>query len=305
MSMTDLFSLVGRTALVTGANTGIGQGIALALANAGADIVAVGRTAPEETANLVRATGRRFHSIEADLGSASHSAEIVQQAVEHFGAVDILVNNAGIIRRNDALDFTEADWDAVMNVNLKSAFFLCQAVARKMLELKRGGKIINIASMLSFQGGIRVVSYTASKSAIAGMTRLLANEWAAKGINVNAIAPGYIATNNTTALRSDETRNREILARIPAARWGKAGGPRWGRRFPGLARVRLHARHYRPCRRRMARALIAARASRPFDERAGARISPQPAACVWPWLRCTAVNAVAPTFATAVSTALS
>jgi len=221
MSMTDLFSLVGRTALVTGANTGIGQGIALALANAGADIVAVGRTAPEETANLVRATGRRFHSIEADLGSASHSAEIVQQAVEHFGAVDILVNNAGIIRRNDALDFTEADWDAVMNVNLKSAFFLCQAVARKMLELKRGGKIINIASMLSFQGGIRVVSYTASKSAIAGMTRLLANEWAAKSINVNAIAPGYIATNNTTALRSDETRNREILARIPAARWGK------------------------------------------------------------------------------------
>jgi len=221
MSMTDLFSLVGRTALVTGANTGIGQGIALALANAGADIVAVGRTAPEETANLVRATGRRFHSIEADLGSASHSAEIVQQAVEHFGAVDILVNNAGIIRRNDALDFTEADWDAVMNVNLKSAFFLCQAVARKMLELKRGGKIINIASMLSFQGGIRVVSYTASKSAIAGMTRLLANEWAAKSINVNAIAPGYIATNNTTALRSDETRNREILARIPAARWGR------------------------------------------------------------------------------------
>jgi 2-dehydro-3-deoxy-D-gluconate 5-dehydrogenase len=221
MNHSDLFSLAGRTALVTGANTGIGQGIALALANAGADIVAVGRTAPEETANLVRGAGRRFHSIEADLGSASHSGEIVQQAVEHFGAVDILINNAGIIRRNDALDFTESDWDAVMNVNLKSAFFLCQAVARKMLGLGRGGKIINIASMLSFQGGIRVVSYTASKSAIAGMTRLLANEWAAKGINVNAIAPGYIATNNTTALRSDETRNREILARIPAARWGK------------------------------------------------------------------------------------
>jgi 2-deoxy-D-gluconate 3-dehydrogenase len=221
MSHSDLFSLAGRTALVTGANTGIGQGIALALANAGADIVAVGRTAPKETANLVRGAGRRFHSIEADLGSASHSGEIVQQAVEHFGAVDILINNAGIIRRNDALDFTESDWDAVMNVNLKSAFFLCQAVARKMLGLGRGGKIINIASMLSFQGGIRVVSYTASKSAIAGMTRLLANEWAAKGINVNAIAPGYIATNNTTALRNDETRNREILARIPAARWGK------------------------------------------------------------------------------------
>jgi 2-deoxy-D-gluconate 3-dehydrogenase len=218
MSHTDSFSLVGRTALVTGANTGIGQGIAVALAGAGADIVAVGRTSPEETAGLVRAAGRRFHSIEADLGSASHSAEIVQQAVEHFGAVDILVNNAGIIRRNDALEFTESDWDAVMNVNLKSAFFLCQAVARKMLELKRGGKIINIASMLSFQGGVRVVSYTASKSGIAGMTRLLANEWASKGINVNAIAPGYIATNNTTALRNDENRNREILGRIPAGR---------------------------------------------------------------------------------------
>ncbi len=221
MSPPDLFSLVGRTALVTGANTGIGQGIAVALASVGADIVAVGRSAPDETAAMVRAAGRRFHSIEADLGSAAHSGEIVQQAVEHFGAVDILVNNAGIIRRNDALEFSESDWDAVMNVNLKTAFFLSQAAARHMLKLGRGGKIINIASMLSFQGGIRVVSYTASKSGIAGMTRILANEWAAKGINVNAIAPGYIATNNTTALRSDETRNRDILGRIPAGRWGK------------------------------------------------------------------------------------
>jgi 2-deoxy-D-gluconate 3-dehydrogenase len=221
MSSPDLFSLVGRTALVTGANTGIGQGMAVALASVGADIVAVGRSAPDETAGMVRAAGRRFHSIEADLGSSSHSAEIVQQAIEHFGAVDILVNNAGIIRRNDALEFSESDWDAVMNVNLKTAFFLSQAAARHMLKLGRGGKIINIASMLSFQGGIRVVSYTASKSGIAGMTKILANEWAAKGINVNAIAPGYIATNNTTALRNDETRNREILGRIPAGRWGK------------------------------------------------------------------------------------
>ncbi|MFL6602000.1 MAG: 2-dehydro-3-deoxy-D-gluconate 5-dehydrogenase KduD [Steroidobacteraceae bacterium] len=221
MSHSDLFSLVGRTALVTGANTGIGQGIAVALASVGADIVAVGRSAPDETATLVRAAGRRFHSIEADLGSASHAGEIVQQAIEHFGAVDILVNNAGIIRRNEALEFSESDWDAVMNVNLKTAFFLSQAAARHMLKLGRGGKIINIASMLSFQGGVRVVSYTASKSGIAGMTRILANEWAAKGINVNAIAPGYIATNNTTALRNDETRNREILGRIPAGRWGK------------------------------------------------------------------------------------
>jgi 2-deoxy-D-gluconate 3-dehydrogenase len=221
MSEANPFSLSGRTALVTGANTGIGQGIALALAGAGADIVAVGRSAPDDTASSVRAAGRRFHSIDADLSSASHSADIVEQAIEHFGSVDILVNNAGIIRRNDALEFTENDWDAVMNVNLKTAFFLAQAAARHMLKLGRGGKIINIASMLSFQGGIRVASYTASKSGIAGITRILANEWAAKGINVNAIAPGYIATNNTTVLRNDETRNREILGRIPAGRWGK------------------------------------------------------------------------------------
>jgi 2-deoxy-D-gluconate 3-dehydrogenase len=219
--MSGLFSLSGRCALVTGANTGIGQGIAVALAAAGADVVAVGRTAPDDTAKLVRATGRRFHSIEADLGSAAHSTEIVRQAVEHFGALDILVNNAGIIRRNDALEYTESDWDAVMNINLKTAFFLSQAVARHVLAAGRGGKIVNIASMLSFQGGIRVAAYTASKSGIAGITRLLANEWAGKGINVNAIAPGYIATNNTTALRNDETRNREILGRIPAGRWGK------------------------------------------------------------------------------------
>jgi 2-deoxy-D-gluconate 3-dehydrogenase len=219
--MSGLFSLSGRCALVTGANTGIGQGIAVALAAAGADVVAVGRTAPDDTAKLVRATGRRFHSIEADLDSAAHSTEIVRQAVEHFGALDILVNNAGIIRRNDALEYTESDWDAVMNINLKTAFFLSQAVARHVLAAGRGGKIVNIASMLSFQGGIRVAAYTASKSGIAGITRLLANEWAGKGINVNAIAPGYIATNNTTALRNDETRNREILGRIPAGRWGK------------------------------------------------------------------------------------
>lgn len=219
--LSNLFSLAGRTALVTGANTGIGQGLAVALSSAGADIVAVGRTSPEETAKLVRSAGRRFHWVEADLNSAAHTTEIVQQAVEHFGAVDILVNNAGIIRRSDALEFTESDWDAVMNVNLKTAFFLSQAAARQMIKAGQGGKIINIASMLSFQGGIRVASYTASKSGIAGLTRLLANEWAAKGVNVNAIAPGYIATNNTAALRNDETRNREILGRIPAGRWGR------------------------------------------------------------------------------------
>lgn len=211
------FDLGGRTALVTGANTGLGQAIAVGLAEAGADIVAVGRSAPTETGDLVAAEGRRFKAIPADLGSIVPIADVVAQA----GPVDILVNNAGIIRRADSLDFTEEDWDAVIDTNLKSAFFLSQAVARTWVGDARGGKIINICSMLSFQGGIRVPSYTASKSGLAGLTRLLACEWAAKGINVNGIAPGYFATNNTEALRADETRNRDILARIPAGRWGQ------------------------------------------------------------------------------------
>jgi 2-deoxy-D-gluconate 3-dehydrogenase len=213
------FSLTGRVALVSGANAGIGQGIAVALAAAGADIVAVGRTSPEETGERVRAAGRRFVSVSADLGSGTRCREIVEEVVDQLGALDILVNNAGIIRRSDALDFSEADWDAVLNVNLKTVFFLAQAAARHMVPRGRG-KIINIASMLSFQGGIRVASYTASKSGLVGVTRILANEWATKGINVNAIAPGYIATRNTAPLREDEVRNREILSRIPAGRWG-------------------------------------------------------------------------------------
>ena len=214
------FDLSGRTALVTGANTGLGQAIAVGLAEAGADIVAVGRSAPTETAERVAAAGRALHAIPADLSATAPIADVVAQAVDAVGAVDILVNNAGIIRRADSLDFTEADWDAVMDTNLKSAFFLSQAVARTWVEAGRGGKIINICSMLSFQGGIRVPSYTASKSGLAGLTRLLACEWAARGINVNGIAPGYFATNNTEALRADEGRNRDILARIPAGRWG-------------------------------------------------------------------------------------
>lgn len=221
MTMQQMFELDGKTALVTGANTGIGQGLALALAEAGADIAALGRTAPDETAQAVMAMGRRFHAVSADLAAAPDYAAILDDIAKALGPVDILVNNAGIIKRNDALDFSEADWDSVMDVNLKSVFFLTQAVARQMLAAGRTGKIINIASMLSFQGGIRVASYTASKSGIAGLTKLLANEWAAKGICVNAIAPGYVATNNTAALRADETRNREILGRIPAGRWGK------------------------------------------------------------------------------------
>ena len=215
------FDLSGRTALVTGANTGLGQAIAVGLAQAGANIVAVGRSAPTETAAMVEAAGRKLHAISADLSSTAPIAGVVAQAVEAVGAVDILVNNAGIIRRNDSLDFSEEDWDAVMDTNLKSAFFLSQAVARTWVGAGRGGKIINICSMLSFQGGIRVPSYTASKSGLAGLTKLLACEWASKGINVNGIAPGYFETNNTEALRADETRNRDILARIPAGHWGK------------------------------------------------------------------------------------
>ncbi|MFD1190203.1 MULTISPECIES: 2-dehydro-3-deoxy-D-gluconate 5-dehydrogenase KduD [Phenylobacterium] len=216
-----LFDLSGKTAIVTGANTGLGQGIAQALAMAGADIAAVGRTAPAETQKAVEALGRRFVAISADLSSMEPIGRVLDETIAAFGGVDILVNNAGIIRRNDALEFTEDDWDAVMDVNLKTTFFLTQAVAKQMLAQGRGGKIINVASMLSYQGGIRVASYTASKSGLAGITKLLANEWAAKGINVNAIAPGYFATNNTEALRADEGRTRDIMARIPAGRWGE------------------------------------------------------------------------------------
>jgi 2-deoxy-D-gluconate 3-dehydrogenase len=218
--MTHPFDLAGKVALVTGANTGIGQGIALALAAAGADVALAGRSPASETADRVRAHGRRAALIEADFATIAPVGAVVAETLSALGGLDILVNNAGTIRRADAVDFTEGDWDAVIDTNLKSAFFLCQAAGRHMIA-RGAGKIINIASMLSFQGGIRVPSYTASKSGLAGLTRLLANEWAAKGVNVNAIAPGYIATNNTAALQADETRNRQILERIPAGRWGR------------------------------------------------------------------------------------
>jgi 2-deoxy-D-gluconate 3-dehydrogenase len=216
-----MFDLTGKVALITGANTGIGQAIALALALAGADIACVGRSAADETVAKATALGRKAINIRADLSTTAPIADVVAEARAAFGQIDILVNNAGIIRRADSVDFTEADWDAVIDTNLKSVFFLCQAVGKHMI-VQGGGKIINIASMLSFQGGVRVPSYTASKSGVAGLTKLLANEWAAKGVNVNAIAPGYIATNNTAALQADETRNRQILDRIPAGRWGAA-----------------------------------------------------------------------------------
>jgi 2-dehydro-3-deoxy-D-gluconate 5-dehydrogenase len=221
--MTISFDLRGKTAIVTGANTGLGQAISVALAGAGAAIVAVGRSAMDETERLCRNAGARFHSVQADLSTLEPIERIVAEAAGVGERVDILVNNAGIIRRADAIEFSERDWDDVMNVNLKSTFFLTQAVARRMLADGGGGKVINIASLLSFQGGIRIPSYTASKSGLAGLTRLLACEWAAKGVNVNAIAPGYFVTNNTEALRNDPKRSSDILGRIPAGRWGDPG----------------------------------------------------------------------------------
>jgi 2-deoxy-D-gluconate 3-dehydrogenase len=216
----NAFDLSGKVALVTGANVGLGQAIALALAEAGADRASVSRRAAPETEAQVKALGRRLIGIEADLGTIDPISAVMERTLGALGDLDILVNNAGTIRRADSVDFTEADWDAVIDTNLKSVFFLSQAAGRHMIAQGRG-KIINVASMLSFQGGIRVPSYTASKSGLAGLTRLLANEWAAKGVNVNAIAPGYMTTDNTTQLREDAKRNAEILSRIPAGRWGE------------------------------------------------------------------------------------
>lgn len=218
--MLDMFSLEGKVAIVTGARTGLGQGIAVGLAKAGADIVGVGDKPMEETKEIVESLGRKFLYIKADLIKQDSINTIVERTVEIFGNIDILVNNAGIIRRQDFLEFSDENWDDVININLKSVFYLSKAVANQFVKQGHGGKIINIASMLSFQGGIRVASYTASKSGLAGMTKLMANELAKYNINVNAIAPGYMATNNTEALRNDEKRNKEILDRIPAGRWG-------------------------------------------------------------------------------------
>jgi 2-deoxy-D-gluconate 3-dehydrogenase len=217
--MRELFDLQGKVAAVTGANTGLGQAMAVALAGAGADVALVGRSEPRETQETIEELGRKSAAIMADLSRFDCAERVVAETVSRLGSVDILVNNAGIIRRTEALDFTERDWNDVLDTNLKTPFFLAKAAAARMVA-NGGGKIINVASLLSFQGGIRVASYTASKSGLAGLTRLLANEWAAKGINVNAIVPGYFATNNTEALRNDRDRNREILSRIPAARWG-------------------------------------------------------------------------------------
>ena len=218
--MAITFDLSGKAALVTGANTGIGQAIAVALAQAGADVAVAGRSEPADTLELIKATGRKAVNITADLSSIEPVQRVVDEALGGLGRLDILVNNAGIIRRDDLLQFSEADWDAVIDTNLKTLFFLSQAAARHMAE-RGSGKIINIASLLTFQGGVRVPSYAAAKSGVGGVTKAMANELAPQGVQVNAIAPGYIATNNTAALQADQTRNRQILERIPAGRWGR------------------------------------------------------------------------------------
>ncbi|MEO1288857.1 MAG: 2-dehydro-3-deoxy-D-gluconate 5-dehydrogenase KduD [Chloroflexota bacterium] len=221
MGILDTFRLDEKIALVTGANRGLGQAMAIGLADAGATVIGVSRgDSAEATATAIEATGQVYHHIQCDLSTldASGCGQLIEQAISSHGQLDILVNNAGIIRRTPALDFSEADWDDVLQVNLKVVFFLAQATANHMRE--KGGKIINIASMLSYQGGITVPSYTASKHGIVGITRALANEWAQYGINVNAIAPGYMVTDNTAALRANPERNPAIVARIPAGAWG-------------------------------------------------------------------------------------
>lgn len=216
----DSFKLDKKVAIVTGCNTGLGQGMAVALAEANADIFGVYNSGEGDTPKIIESLGRKFVGYKANLSDPSVVKGIVENAIKSYGHIDILVNNAGTIRREDSINFSEKDWDDVININLKSLFFLTQECAKHFIQQK-SGKVINVASMLSFQGGIRVPSYTASKSAIKGITMTLANEWAKYGINVNSIAPGYMATNNTTALRADEDRNKSILERIPANRWGE------------------------------------------------------------------------------------
>jgi 2-dehydro-3-deoxy-D-gluconate 5-dehydrogenase len=215
------FRLDGLNALVTGAATGIGAAIAVALAEAGANVACHGNTrAPDETCARVSALGKRCVPLRGDLAAKETGRELVAAALRELGSVDLLINNAGMIRRAPALEYSEEDWATVIEVNLSSVFRLCQAAGSLMLSAGRG-KIVNIASLLSFQGGITVPAYAASKGGVAQLTKALANEWAARGVNVNAIAPGYIATENTAALRSDANRNRQILERIPAGRWGE------------------------------------------------------------------------------------
>jgi len=216
----DLFRLDGKTAVITGANTGLGQGLCIALAQAGADVIGVARRSMQETKEQVEGAGKAFQEIIVDLSREDAIEVIMENCKELCDRVDILVNNAGIIHREDAKDVSAESWDKVIHLNERLVFFLSQAMANRYFIPNRSWKIINIASMLSYQGGIRVPAYAASKSAVMGITKALANEWASYGINVNAIAPGYMATNNTTNLRSDAQRSEAIIDRIPAGRWG-------------------------------------------------------------------------------------
>ncbi|HYP54646.1 MAG TPA: 2-dehydro-3-deoxy-D-gluconate 5-dehydrogenase KduD [Pyrinomonadaceae bacterium] len=217
----DRFKLDGKTALVTGASAGLGAAVAVALAEAGADVACHGNTRPPEaTCERVRDAGRRAVAVLGDLSDKSVPQTLVAQTLEEFGRLDILVNNAGTIRRAPAAEYTEEDWSFVVEVNLSSVFRLSQLAGRRMIG-QGGGKIINVASLLSFQGGVNVPAYAASKGGVAQLTKALANEWARHKVNVNAIAPGYMRTDNTAALQQDETRNRQILERIPAGRWGE------------------------------------------------------------------------------------
>ncbi|MBA3514870.1 MAG: 2-dehydro-3-deoxy-D-gluconate 5-dehydrogenase KduD [Pyrinomonadaceae bacterium] len=220
--MLDRFKIEGKKALVTGASAGLGAVIAIALAEAGADVSCHGNSRePETTCEKIEQLGRRAFAVKGDLSKRQAPRGIFDETIKAFDQIDVLVNNAGTIRRAPAFDCSEEDWAHVLEVNLSSVFRLSQLVGRHMLEHGEGGKIINIASLLSFQGGINVAAYTASKSGVAGLTRALANEWGRYGINVNAIAPGYMHTDNTAALQADERRNRQILERIPAGRWGE------------------------------------------------------------------------------------
>lgn len=216
----DMFRLDGKVAIVTGANTGLGQGMCIGLAEAGAKVVGVARRSCEDTQERIKEIGGEFTTVIADLSSTDVIDTVISEAIKAYGRIDILVNNAGIIKREDAIEYSMEDWDAVCAVNQKEVFFLCQAAAKQFIKQGQGGKIINVASMLSYQGGIRVPAYTASKSAVLGLTKALANEWAKYNININAIAPGYMVTNNTQQIRDDEDRNAAILERIPAGRWG-------------------------------------------------------------------------------------
>lgn len=218
--MLEMFSLKGKVALITGANTGLGQGMAIAFAKAGCNIIGVGRRSCEETKSLVEKENVMFLEVLCDVSKIDDLDRIINEGNKTFGHIDILVNNAGIIKRNDSIDVTVDEWDQVIDINQKTVFFLSQKFAKNCMEKNNKGKIINIASMLSYQGGFRATSYCASKSAVNGITKALCNEWASKGINVNAIAPGYMETNNTAQLRGDQERNDAILQRIPQGRWG-------------------------------------------------------------------------------------